>query len=719
MKNNIMNSMNINLNHNNANNNIQIINNNCNIGNDIPYSLVGSMNSLNIKNNNMNSIINNFQNEIININNSPNNSIKSINNNINNNINNMNNIVQNNINFNMANSINNSIDKKKYLIMMNSINIDQKKIGQQTNDNINLNKQKNINQSMNIKINQKNINQQNINLNNMGNINKNINMNYMNQKNIILGVDNNNNNKQNLKFNNANNMINNSNCMNNNFNNNLYMNEKMNNKNMTGFFNSINMFDNSMKINIDNNLLDAKTEVRYHNFFDSINYNNINNNINICNSVVKLELNIIYYDENLRNKENSVYCSFFKMNVKGTFYGCDSFQLFKYILKKIKNSKKDFVLISSGRSANEIFNFCSDIQEIKYYYIFCTLINNYMILMKVYPKLKGIYNVFNLLIGALLTIPPNKNFLIKSSNLIFFDEYNKKYIKLHYEIIKKYSLYKLLKSEQFNQMKFIQLIYNKFPYYSNLANELLSNEKEMIEFFKKNTNENEELIKSAFNCNHNIKNYISLYTFEGFYYKYLNKFLREGDFDNFKILSSYISKFIYHLYEYRKNNKQKHETSILFRNMYITPEELNIYVNSLDKVICYPSFTSTSLKENTYNPIKKNADEQYVKLLIEQNNSKSVVSIGEISQNPDEKEYLFIPFSFFKIINVKISRGNENDPHIIHLMAVSSEESIEEMILKFMKNETDNLDPEGLDILKLVDFDTKIVINSELKSFNI
>ena len=306
---------------------------------------------------------------------------------------------------------------------------------------------------------------------------------------------------------------------------------------------------------------------------------------------------------------------------------------------------------------------------------------------------------------------------IKSSNLIFFNEYNKIYIKLNNEIIKKYYLYKLLKSQNFNKNNFLQLVINKFPYYYNIAEELLNHDKTgIIEFFKNNTDEDEELIRKVFNCSHKIENYISLYTFEGFYYKYINKFLREGDFNHFKILSSHISKFIYHLYEYRKRNIQKHDNSKLFRNIYITQEELQIYINGINKVICYPSFTSTSLVENAFNPIQLNSNEQYIKLIIDQNNSKSVVSIGEISQNPNEKEYLFMPFSFFRIIDVKIGKGDKNEPHLIYLMAMNTDESIEEMILKFMENETDNLDPEGLDMLQLDEFNNKIVINIDLKN---
>ncbi len=58
----------------------------------------------------------------------------------------------------------------------------------------------------------------------------------------------------------------------------------------------------------------------------------------------------------------------------------------------------------------------------------------------------------------------------------------------------------------------------------------------MINLLKANTNEKEEDLKKVFDSRrHTFKNYIYSYTSESFYYKYLNKFLREGDFDHFII----------------------------------------------------------------------------------------------------------------------------------------------------------------------------------------
>ena len=100
----------------------------------------------------------------------------------------------------------------------------------------------------------------------------------------------------------------------------------------------------------------------------------------------------------------------------------------------------------------------------------------------------------------------------------------------------------------------------------NLAKQIFPNKNETINFFKNNidlTKEKggtDEEVNEMFkiddnNLDDNIKSYINNYTKETFYYKYLNKFLREGNFDAFRILSSHLSKFIFKLYEYREKNK--------------------------------------------------------------------------------------------------------------------------------------------------------------------
>ena len=458
------------------------------------------------------------------------------------------------------------------------------------------------------------------------------------------------------------------------------------------------------------------SKIKNNNIFRDIILNEINHYSNI-NEKKRINLNILLYDENLKTKdENKDISAFFEMNVNGTFYGCYNIELFKKVCEKIRRNNTEFILISSGDSADKVFDYCLNMDEIREYYIYCSDKNKYKYLIDKYSKLKGIYNKFSNLREKLYNIKEIKIDNVSSSNLIYFEDYSRIYIKLHYEFIRKYSLYKLLKKENIEESEFLKFIAKEFTYYLDLANQLFPDKNEIINFFVENTNESRTTIEEVFNnddnlLDDNIKTYIHNYTKESFYYKYLNKFLREGNFDAFRILSSHVAKFIYKLYDYRNKNIKKQKRSDLYRKMYLNPNEIKQYEESVGKVICYPSFTSTSLGKDKYTPHKYNMDDELVLLIIKQNKTKSVVSISEFSPYPNEEEYLFLPFSFFKIKKVEIQNGNTDNPHKIHLIALNSEKPIEEMFDDFTSTETDNLNPEGLDLLQLDNDGTEIVFN--------
>ena len=151
--------------------------------------------------------------------------------------------------------------------------------------------------------------------------------------------------------------------------------------------------------------------------------------------------------------------------------------------------------------------------------------------------------------------------------------------------------------------------------------------------------------------------------------------------------------------------------------MYFHPDEIKKYLNSVGRIICYPAFSSATIGKDNFT-LMKNDDDDLVLLNIEQNNTKSVVLISEFAEYPAEEEYLFLPFSFFKIKKVELKEGTESPPHIIYLIALNSEKPIEEMFVDFMKDETDNINPEGLDFLVLKNWDKTIEINSIYTSKN-
>ena len=336
--------------------------------------------------------------------------------------------------------------------------------------------------------------------------------------------------------------------------------------------------------------------------------------------------------------------------------------------------------------------------------------------MSSYPKLKGVYNDFDELKEKLYTINEIKLDNIHSSNLIFFEDYSRIYIKLHYEFIRKYSLYKTLKSKNFSEQEFLYYIEEKFPSFLETAKQLFPDKNETINYFQKIIDESPKTLNQYFQCDNNIlddniKKYVHNYSCEGFYYRYLNKFLREGNFEAFRKLSSHVAKFIFKLYDYREKNLSKQKSSNLYRRMYLNRNEIKKYEESIERVICYPSFTSTSIKKDAFTPDKYIESDELVLLIIEQNNTKSTVLISQFSDYQSEEEYLFLPFSFFKITKVELKNGTISDPHIIHLIALNSEKPIEDMFRDFFKNVTDNLNPEGLDLLILCENKTKIKFN--------
>ena len=427
-------------------------------------------------------------------------------------------------------------------------------------------------------------------------------------------------------------------------------------------------------------------------------------------------VNVIYYNEPLTEEQkisDNQICSNFRININGTFYGINTFNLFEYVCQKIKNTPKNFILISSGFCAEKLYNYCAqmNMNNIYPYYIFCSHIERYLHLKQRYPRLENIFNSFDDLISNTLSNQNKINLLQKSPNLIFLSDYNQTYVSWHFDLARRFAIYKSLKSNKsFEQSKYFELVKNKRSYYKDLANDLVIFEEEyLIGVFQALSEENELELRKVFKLNKDIKNFVSNYTAENFYYKYINKFIKENDFLSFRYLSNQMCRFIYYLYESKKNNYQL-SIETFYKKVYITEEDLNIYSYSVGNVICEPWFSSISLDKNVPPRLAYISNSILATIVIQQNHCPSIVNVTNLSNHPNEDEYLCLPFTFFKITNVENNMGNI----FIYLTALNSKKNIEEMYLDFMKNNTDNLDPDGLDILKISNNGISLEINEEL-----
>jgi hypothetical protein len=115
------------------------------------------------------------------------------------------------------------------------------------------------------------------------------------------------------------------------------------------------------------------------------------------------------------------------------------------------------------------------------------------------------------------------------------------------------------------------------------------------------------------------------------------------------------------------------KTGTTYRGMCMTPGELEQYKEG--DIVLTRSFLSTSKDENVAkffmpdDDNKKQADEEKlpVMCIYKVVNPRSSLYIEELSNFPDEKEVLIVPFAVFRITKIDGVSNNENLPVIINL----------------------------------------------------
>ena len=129
--------------------------------------------------------------------------------------------------------------------------------------------------------------------------------------------------------------------------------------------------------------------------------------------------------------------------------------------------------------------------------------------------------------------------------------------------------------------------------------------------------------------------------------------------------------------------------------MTIKLSDFYLYKMSVGELISYPAFTSTSEKDiSKYNfPTniaievnKLSPSDISVVLIIDykcnsKNDSTPCINASEYSVNSGEQEYIFPPFSFFKITGIEERDGKPGNPHKIY-MTTPSKGSLVEFWLK-------------------------------------
>ena len=154
-------------------------------------------------------------------------------------------------------------------------------------------------------------------------------------------------------------------------------------------------------------------------------------------------LNLIHYDENMKNNENIEYYKRFKLNVVGGFHGIDNFDIFKQFMEEMKKNKIHYILITSGSASEKILSHCHDFEFIKEIIIFCMYLEKYQkmydkntTLGKKYYKLKLITANYSIVEDYLSKINFDKSEIDMDKQLFFtpiitYYEYKKSYFTVH------------------------------------------------------------------------------------------------------------------------------------------------------------------------------------------------------------------------------------------------------------------------------------------------
>jgi len=379
---------------------------------------------------------------------------------------------------------------------------------------------------------------------------------------------------------------------------------------------------------------------------------------------------IIYYDRQLKSSDENI-DNFIKL--RKTFYGNEiygvyEFDKFKYLLSLFLKTCQSYYIILSGSGAKEFFNsgyYEENKNRIIGIFIYCLNIDQYLPLKKVYPRISMIENISfdNIIkdIQAKESLSYKEDDILKQySSFLILEEY---FLKAPSQIHEKIC-------EYFDEN------YNK-PSFDENAKKKILNLLNLIAQTKKDFNGASKILEDI----NDEKDLIKCYTDESIIVYFLNKCLREV---NNKMLE-FVGLMNYALFKYYHDNPQIEikEDMIFYRKMNIPIKDLYSYDLFEGKIICFPAFTSTSIYKDAFyfNPIAKDKTvygvvnrEKHILLKIYYKFNEAYqcpcFNIQECSKFKDEKEYLFNPFSFFKILKIIMNEGTEENPVIIELKVI-------------------------------------------------
>ncbi len=176
-----------------------------------------------------------------------------------------------------------------------------------------------------------------------------------------------------------------------------------------------------------------------------------------------------------------------------------------------------------------------------------------------------------------------------------------------------------------------------------------------------------ETLQKFKDINDNEEDIITLFTRESNSYRQdFNRWLNNLDPLAIQKTSWFIASVMYCLNRYSENKGGVKKNMTLYRGIKMNLIDLLYYEREKDKIICYPSFTSTTPKiiiAESFSKFNK-LQNQYetiitINYIYKEDFISNAVDISNISVFSSEKCILFLPYSFFKIKKVEIDHINK------------------------------------------------------------
>ena len=408
------------------------------------------------------------------------------------------------------------------------------------------------------------------------------------------------------------------------------------------------------------------------NIVDTIIYNcTINLNYSNITNKSRSKNNIIYYNNSSLNNDWEV----LKAETDGAFILITKDIELDNIIQeiKLKKDKYKFDLIISCANPELILKKINDFEFNDFIYRICLYKNKNTQeeeLKNKYNKIEGFFNTTEEVINF-IHLKNQESEIFPQIQLITYDEYINKYNCLHQLISEQYG-----QNEENCFKKAISFIKDFLLWYPKLEAKSSTKEKLKIESLF-------ETLQKFKGLNDNEEDIIKLYTQErDSYYQDFNKWLNIADPLAIQKTSWFIAGVMYSLNDYaEKNKKGIRKTLKLYRGIRANLYDLLNYQRAKGKIICFPSFTSTSLDIEIAKKFANCQDKYETIITIDYRHKRGYlptavdVSNLAIPEHKNEKECLFLPYSFFIIKEVKIN--HEEKKAEIELVTIGRKKILE------------------------------------------